>query len=379
MAQRFGVDDALPMWVADMDFASPPEVIEALRRRVEHGVFGYTVMTDSYREALVGWLARRHRWTIEPGWISHAPGVVPALAMLIEAYTEPGDKVLIQPPVYYPFERVIRQNGRQVVYNPLRERNGRYEMDFDDLDVKLDGSVKLMILCSPHNPVGRVWTADELRRLGTLCRERGVFVIADEIHGDLVYSGHVHTPFASLDPAFAQCSATCVAPSKTFNLPGLHTAMVVIPDARRRHAYEQVLQRWSVGSLNPFGMVAAEAAYRHGDAWLDALLAYLAGNLDMMQQVLYERIPELRMVRPEGTYLVWLDCRGLGLPDKELEAFFLHKARVAFNPGRIFGPGGEGFMRVNIGMPRALVEEALDRIERAVSGLRQAQRPSAEP
>lgn len=368
LKQRFGVDDVLPMWVADMDFTSPPEVVEALRRRVDHGVYGYTVMTDSYREALKNWLAQRHQWTADPDWICHAPGVVPALAMLIEAYTQPGDRVLIQPPVYFPFERVIRQNGREVVYNPLVERDGRYEMDFDDLDRKLDGTVRLMILCSPHNPVGRVWTEEELRRLGQLCLERGVFVIADEIHGDLVYPGHRHRPFASLDARFAENSATCVAPSKTFNLAGLNTAMVLIPDTHRRRLYQQVMGRWSVGSLNPFGAVAAEAAYRHGGAWLDALLKYLEGNLAEMRQRLAE-LTGIRMVEPEGTYLVWLDCRSLGLPDQALDDFFLRKAKVAFNEGRIFGPGGEGFMRANIGMPRALLKEALERIASAVRDL----------
>jgi cystathionine beta-lyase len=291
--------------------------------------------------------------------------------MLIEAFTEPGDKVVIQPPVYYPFERVIRQNGRQVVYNPLRVENGRYVMDLDDLRVKLENSsVKLMILCSPHNPVGRVWTREELEALGRLCIEHGVFVIADEIHGDLVYPGYTHVPFASISPSFAEHSATCVAPSKTFNLAGLHTAMVILPDDSRRRAYLSVLQRLSVGSLNPFGMVAAEAAYRHGDAWLDALLAYLQQNVKHLQQALADRIPEIRAVEPEGTYLVWLDCRGLGLEDRELDQFFLRKARVAFNEGRIFGPGGEGFVRANIGCPRSLVDGAIRRIEEAVQSLR---------
>jgi cystathionine beta-lyase len=370
LQERFGTRDALPMWVADMDFPSPEPVLEALRQRVEHGVFGYPILTDSYFQAITEWYQRRQGWHIEREWIAHAPGVVPAISMLIEALSEPGDKVLIQPPVYYPFMRVIRETGRSIVENPLVLRDGRYEMDYGDLEAKLAAGVKLLILCSPHNPVGRVWSELELRRLAELCVQYDVTIIADEIHGDLIYPGFRHTPLASLDEAFAERTVTCVAPSKTFNLAGLQTAVVVASNERLRRAYLQTQRRRSAAGANVFGLVAAEAAYRYGDEWLDQLLSYLRGNVDLVDSYIAEHIPEIRVVRPQGTYLVWLDFRALGLETRQLDEFCLREARIAFDEGHIFGTGGAGFMRMNIGCPRSYVEEALDRLRKAVSARR---------
>ncbi|MCL6517580.1 MalY/PatB family protein [Alicyclobacillus sp.] len=367
LKDRYGVEDAIPMWVADMDFKSPPEVVEALKRRAEHGVFGYTVRPASYLAAIADWQRTRHGWRVEPEWICHAPGVVPAIGFLIDALTEPGDRVVVQPPVYYPFYRLLQQRDRQIVHNPLRLRDGRYEMDYDDLERRLRDGARMLILCSPHNPVGRVWTEPELRRLGELCQHYGVLVVADEIHGDLVYAPHVHTPYASLGEAFKLHSVTCVAPSKTFNLAGLHTASVIIPDPEVRRRYLDAIGRAAVGSANVFGIAATEAAYREGGPWLDALLAYLEGNLDLLQSFVAERMPELVVHRPEGTYLAWVDCRGLGIADPQaLQAFWLTEARVAFDQGYIFGPGGEGFVRINVGCPRAQLVECLERMASAV-------------
>ncbi|SFU51463.1 MalY/PatB family protein [Alicyclobacillus macrosporangiidus] len=375
LKDRYGVADAIPMWVADMDFKSPPEVVEALRRRVEHGVFGYTVRPDSYLEAIAGWQKARHGWSVDPAWICHAPGVVPAIGFLIDALTEPGDRVIVQPPVYYPFYRLLRQRDRQIVYNPLRCVNGRYEMDYDDLEARLAEGAKMLLLCSPHNPVGRVWSADELRRLGALCQRYGVLVVADEIHGDLVYRPHVHTPYASLGEAFAAQSVTCVAPSKTFNLAGLHTASVIIPNPELRRRYQEVIARAAVGSVNVFGLTATEAAYREGGPWLEALLSYLEGNLDLLTSFVAERMPELKVIRPEGTYLAWIDCRGLGISDPQaLQAFWLREAKVAFDQGYIFGPGGEGFVRINVGCPRVQLKACLERMADAVERHRAAGR-----
>ena len=375
--ERFGTDDLLPMWVADMDFPSPAPVVEALVRRAQHGVFGYTLRPDSYYEAIVGWFARRHGLALEREWIAYSPGVVPALHILVQTFTDPGDRVVIQPPVYHPFMNVIRAHGREIASNPLVPADGRYQIDFDGLDDALKGS-RLLILCSPHNPVGRVWTRAELERLGELCLRRGVLVIADEIHCDLVFDGHRHVPFASLGPELAQISFTCVAPSKTFNVAGLYTACIVIPDAAKRERYEAAVRDLSIGGANPFGAAALEAAYRHGDEWLEQLLVYLDGNARLVESHIRERIPEIRVRRPEGTYLAWLDCRGLGLTPERLDDWMRREARVGMDEGYKFGAGGEGFLRFNFGCPRPLVREALARLERAAAALRRERQAAPE-
>jgi cystathionine beta-lyase len=363
-----GVPDAIPMWVADMDFEAPPVVLEALRRRLEHGVFGYPQVPPSFFEAAAGWLGRRHGWAVEPGWMSMTPGIVPALNYCVRAFSRPDDPVIVQPPVYHPFYYAIENNDRRIVRNPLRFDGHRYTMDFDDLRTKIDAPGRMLLLCSPHNPVGRVWSREELEELARIAVERDLLVIADEIHHDLVYRGHRHHVLASFSPELAQQTVTCVAPSKTFNIPGLATAAVIAqnPDLLKRFEDEAERSGFDLGQV--FGLVGFEAAYRHGDDWLDALLPYLEGNVDVLEGFLAERLPKIKLVRPEGTYLALLDCRGLGIAPDALNDFFLRRAGVYFSDGRIFGAEAAGFVRINFGCPRILLIEALERVERALKG-----------
>jgi cystathionine beta-lyase len=357
------------MWVADMDFRSPEPVIQALVRRAQNGVFGYAAPTPDFFLALVSWMKKRHSWEVQPEWICLTPGVVVALNILVRTFVEPGAQVLIQPPVYGPFAHVVEKAGAEVSTSPLILEAGRYRMDFDDLERKTrDPRVKMLILCSPHNPVGRVWTRDELLRVGEICLQNDVLVLSDEIHGDLVYTGHQFIPFAALSAEFAQQSITCAAPSKTFNLAGLHTSCIIIPNGERRSRFMQTIDRHALDLVNPFGLVALQAAYEHGEEWLEQVLSYLESNLDFLEQYVRAYIPQIRVIRPEGTYLAWLDCRQLGLDDSTMKTLLLEKARVYLDAGVIFGREGSGFQRINIACPRSLLEEALDRIRLAVTG-----------
>ncbi|KQL46042.1 cystathionine beta-lyase [Brevibacillus choshinensis] len=368
----FGEKDLIPMWVADMDFMAPAPVIEAMKERVEHGIFGYTLRPESYYEAVIGWMKRRHQWSVQKEWICHCPGVVPALNYIVQAFTQPGDKVVIQPPVYYPFTNVVEGNGRQVVHNPLRYENGSYMMDFDDLQRKMDPDVKLLILCNPHNPGGRVWTREELTELGNICIRNNVHIVSDEIHGDLVLKGHTHTPFAAISKEFAENSIVCTAPSKTFNLAGLQASNIIIPNETYREIFQATMNTLAIRLTNTFGVVATESAYRYGDEWLDQLLEYLQQNLDFLTEYVEKRINGIKVIKPEATYLVWLDCRELGMDTETLQEFILKQAKVAVNQGFTFGLGGEGFIRMNIACPRSVLEEGLSRIEKAVNSCRGA-------
>jgi cystathionine beta-lyase len=353
----------LPMWVADMDFPCPEPVVEALVARAQHRLFGYTAPTDSYYDAIVKWMKKRHGWEIEPEWICTTPGVVPALNMLVKTYISPGDKVLIQTPVYYPFTKAVENSDGVLITNPLIYENGRYCMDFADLEEKTkDPQVKMAILCSPHNPVGRVWTRDELLRFGEICLKNNVLVVSDEIHGDLILEGYVFTPFAGISEAFTQSSITCTAPSKTFNLAGLKTSNITIADEHLRARFKKTLERTSLGGVGAFGVVALEAAYNHGEEWLSQVLDYIMGNLRYLEKYIAEHLPQIKVVPLEGTYLAWLDCRSLGLGKKELERMMLEEARVYLDEGYIFGIEGEGFERVNLACPRSVLVEALERI-----------------
>ncbi len=363
----FGDKEMLPMWVADMDFKSPKPVIDALIKRAEHGIYGYTTRPDAYYDATVGWMKRRHNWTIEKDWITFCPGVVPALHIIVQNFTSPGDKILIQPPVYYPFMSVIEKNGREIAYNPLQFKNGRYTMDFDDLEKKIDPSVKMIILSNPHNPVGRVWTKDELSKLGEICLKHNILVVSDEIHFDLVYKGNVHTPFAAISDEFAENSITCTAPSKTFNLAGLKTSNIIIPNKEYREKFTKAVEDAFISMTNTFGVTALIAAYEEGDEWLDQLMDYLQENLNFLKEYIQTQIPEVKVIEPEATYLVWLDCRQLGLEAKELEHVIQKQGKVAFDEGYIFGKEGEGFTRINIACPRDLLKEGLKRFSQAVS------------
>ena len=363
------VEDALPLWVADMDFEAPPAVVEAIERRAAHGVYGYPLVPPSFYAAAIGWLARRHGWEVQKAWMAMTPGIVPALNYAVRAFTKPNDPVIIQTPVYHPFYYAVENNGRRVLRNPLLFDGRRYAMDLDDLRTKIDAPGRMLILCSPHNPVGRVWTREELEALGRIAVERDLLVISDEIHHDLVFRGHRHEVFAALSPELAQQTVTCIAPSKTFNIPGLATAAVVAsnPDLLKKFEDEKERAGFELGTV--FGIVGFEAAYAHGGDWLDALLPYLEGNVELMERFLASRIPRIKLVRPEGTCLALLDCRGLGVEPAALSDFFLKQARVYFSDGKIFGPELEGFVRINFGCPRAVLNEALGRVERAVQSL----------
>lgn len=365
----FGTNRILPMWVADMDFPSPEPVVKALQERARHGIFGYTQPDRTYLEAVTGWMKKRHAWQTEKLWIVPTPGVVPALHLLVGALTQPGDKILIQQPVYYPFFNAIKKNGCRIVSNALLLTDGRYHMDYDDLETKTaDPDVKLAILCSPHNPVGRVWTREELQRFGHICQRNHVQVISDEIHGDLVYPGVTFCPFLMADNTFQENNVVCTAPSKTFNLAGLQTSNIFIPDRKIRQTFKDRLLANGLFGLNPFGTTACRVAYEEGAPWLEDLLRYLNNNLKALINHFDKNVPEIRVIQPQGTYLVWFDCRSLGLDKHQLRSLFLDQARVFLDEGGLFGPEGDGFQRINIACPRPLLMEALGRIVAAIKG-----------
>lgn len=359
--------DVLPFWVADMDFQSPPAVLEALSQRVAHGIFGYTeIIDESYFQALHSWYKTRFHWECRPEWLVITPGVVFALCTAIRALTKPGDAVLIQQPVYYPFETSVKINDRRLVVNQLLYKNGRYEVDFEAFERQIvEEQVKLFILCSPHNPVGRVWTKEELVAMGDICLKHGVYVIADEIHADFVYPGHRHWVLAGLKPEYAEVTVTCTAPSKTFNLPGLQIANIFIKNEQLRRLFIAEIRKTGYSQPNVMGLVACQAAYEHGAPWLDALIQYLTGNLSLVRDFLREELPFVKLVEPEGTYLLWLDFRALGLTDRELEQLLLYKAKIWLSAGPTFGLGGEGFQRFNIACSRAVLQEGLNRLKSA--------------
>ena len=363
-----GVADALPLWVADMDFPAPTPVLEALQRRVAHGIFGYSIIPDSCYEAVIQWTQKRHQWKIEKDWIVFTAGVVPAIHWIVMAWTQPGDRVIVQPPVYFPFFQAARVNNCEMIENPLVLDNDRYVMDFDQLEQLIDSRARVFVLCSPHNPVGRLWTRDELTRLGDICLKHDILLCSDEIHWDLALSSNRHIPAASVSDAIAQNAITLIAPSKTFNMAGISIAMAIIPNPRLRAKFVSMQNELGIHlSGNVFGAVAAEAAYLHGEQWLDDLLAYIGGNLKFLNAYLAERIPHIHVVPPEGTYLAWLDCRALGLGDTELKHVMLKNAKVWLNDGPTFGTGGSGFQRLNLACPRPILQEALKRLERAVN------------
>jgi len=366
-AQRGKPDGVLPLWVADMDFPTPSCVTDALIERTRHGIFGYSETREDYVDVLQSWFTRRFGWDIRPEWLVKAPGVVFTICAAIRALTNEGDAVLIQPPVYYPFSESILANGRQLVTNELVYREGRYSIDFEDFERQvIEKKVKLFILCSPHNPVGRVWTKEELLRLGDICLRHGVIAVVDEMHADLVYPGHRHHVFASLKPEFNEIAITCTSPAKSFNLAGLHIANILIADSKLQRAFRQELTKSGYSQSNCMGFTACRAAYARGDKWLGSLKEYLAGNLEFIRNFLHERLPEIRLVEPEGTYLAWLDCSGLGLDDKQLDDLIVHKAGLWLDAGPMFGAGGAGFQRVNFACPQAVLAGALERLERAV-------------
>lgn len=354
--------NVLPMWVADMDFRTAPTIIDALGRRVEHGIFGYTRVPDSYYNAVTGWFARRHNWTIDSGWIIYTSGVVPAVSAIIKALTLPGDRVLVQTPVYNCFFSSIRNNGCTMVSSPLVRTGNTFAIDYDDLERKAaDPKVRLMLLCNPHNPAGRVWTRQELAAIGEICIRNGVTVVSDEIHCELVFPGHSYTPFASVSEEFLRHSVTCISPSKAFNIAGLQIANIVCADAGRRELIDRAINDNEVCDVNPFGVIATQAAYNEGGEWLDQLVEYLYANYVCMKEFCSRRLPDFPLAKLEGTYLVWMDCRKLGMPSVELERLLVDKAGLWLNAGTMYGAEGEGFMRWNIACPRATLTQGLER------------------
>lgn len=367
-AREMGMpEDVLPLWVADMDFPTAPAVLERLHALAEHGIFGYTGVKDAYFSAVHNWYAQRFSWETQRSWLVTTPGVVFAIAIAIRAFTQKGDAILIQQPVYYPFANKVTENDRQLVVNPLVLKNGRYEMDFADMERKIvDYHVKMLLLCSPHNPVGRVWTKEELLRVGEICQKHGVLVVSDEIHADFTYAGHTHRVFASVKSEFADFTITCTAPSKTFNLAGLQNSNIFIPNRQLRHAYKKELSACGCGGTNCMGMAACQAAYEAGADWLEQLKQYLAGNLAYIRQFLREKLPDIALIEPEGTYLVWLDLRKLRLTEQQQRQLIVQDAKLWLDTGTLFGQGGEGFERINIACPRTTIEQAMQRLEHAV-------------
>ena len=368
--ERGRSDDMLPLWVADMDFPTAPGIQERLSEAVAHGIYGYSEGKDDYFQAAAGWYEKHFGWKVEKEWLIKTPGVVFALAMAVKAYTEEGDAVLLQQPVYYPFSEVITDNHRRLINNPLQQVDGHYEINFEEFEQKIvDEKVKLLLMCSPHNPVGRVWKEWELRKIGDICLKHNVLVVSDEIHSDFTYGDNVHHVFAALDEKYAAITTTCTAPSKTFNLAGLQLSNILIPNPELRRHFADEVCATGYDEPNCFGLAAAQACFTQGDEWLDQLKDYLEGNIALVRDFIAQRIPTLKLTEPESTYLLWVDCRGLGLTDEELTRFIQHDARLWLDMGSIFGKEGEGFIRLNVACPRSVVKEALERLEAAANGL----------
>ena len=363
---HYRTNNVIPLWIADMDFRTAPCIVDAIKARADQGIFGYTWRTPKYFESVANWQQKRNGWLPDVDRMAFAPGVVPGMRMMLTMFTQPGDKVIIQQPVYHPFADVVNNTGRELVVSPLkRDENGYYTMDYADFEKKAQGA-KYFILCNPHNPVGRAWTKEELRKVGEICVRLGVRIISDEIHSDLMLDGHKHVCMASVSPEIAAITTTCIAPSKTFNLAGLQSSTIVFDDVERKDAYVAELKKMDIARNNCFSLVATMAAYEHGEPWLDELLVYLSGNMRFIREFCAARLPELKPNTPEATYLCWIDARALGMGDEELKKFCVEKAGVAFGEGAEFGFGGSGFLRLNAACPRVTIEKALTQMEKAV-------------
>src|SRR5664280_1107365 len=368
--ETFGSKDIIPMWVADMDFKCPDFVLDSMHKRLEHEIFGYSYRPPEYYQSIINWIKSRHNWKVEREWISFCPGIVPALNFCTLAFTQPGDSIIVQPPVYFPFFSAAESHGRNLIYNRLMESEERRVMDYDSLIAGIDSKTKMIIISNPHNPVGRVWTPEELNNLADICLKNNILIISDEIHCDLVLPGFTHTPMASLSEKIAENTITLIAPSKTFNLAGLSTSSVIIPDPSLRKSFNRIVENLHIGNGNIFGTIASISAYSHGHEWLDSLLDYIDNNVEFVKNYCSKMIPEIIPVQPEATYMIWLDCRKLGMSGKDLQNFFVTKAGVGMNEGSTFGPGGEGFMRMNLGATHQTVMRAMEQIEKAIASIR---------
>jgi cystathionine beta-lyase len=366
----FGKKDIIPMWVADMDFNSPDFVTSALHDQLKNKIYGYSFRPPEYYSSISDWIKNRHNWTVLREWMIFTPGIVPALNFCTLAFTHPGDKIIVQPPVYFPFFSAVECHGRTLVHNQLKEEDGRWLMDFESLVKSIDDKTRMIILSNPHNPVGRVWTRQELTQLADICNKNNILILSDEIHCDLVLPGFSYTPLATLSEEIAEITITCIAPSKTFNLAGLSTSTVIISNPALRRSFNRIVENLHVGNGNIFGTAASVAAYTHGHEWLAALLDYLNNNVAFVEDYCMKMIPEIIPVPPEATSMIWLDCRKLGMNGKELQSFFVNRAGIGMNEGSTFGPGGEGFMRMNLGTTHMTVIKAMEQIEKAVSSLR---------
>ena len=372
MEMKFGRNDLIPMWVADMDIKAAPEIVESMKKKVEQEIFGYVYRPDSYYKTATEWLKKRFGYEISPNSLIHSPGVVPSMSILVKMLTKTTDKILIQTPVYPPFASAVKDNGRELVENPLiKDGKGYYTIDFEDLEKKLSlDEVKLFILCNPHNPVGRVWKKEELLKMGELCKKYNVRILADEIWRDLIMPGYKHTPMASLSKDIEDITITLFSPTKSFNLAGLQASFATFPRVEERKEFDNILGQMDVKRNNPFSLVAFETAYEKCEDWLEELILHIDGNMQYVVDFIAEKLPEIKVVKPEGTYLMWLDFNGTKIPQDKIQEFLINEAKVAMNDGGSFGSNGKGFARMNMACPRYMVEEAMERIEKALKNLK---------
>ena len=367
---RWGRDDLLPLWVADMDFATPPFIVDALRKRLEHPIFGYTATPDELWQSIIDWQQRQHQWTVQRQWLSYIPGIVKGIGFVINVFTRPGEKVIIQPPVYHPFRLTPLANGREVVFNPLkRNAEGYYEMDFDNLEAICDEQCKVFVLCNPHNPAGQTWAKETLQRLADFCYERNILVISDEIHADMALFGNRHTPFATVSQRAADISITFGAPSKTFNIAGIVSSFAIVPNAELRTKFFRWLAANELNEPTIFAPIATIAAFTQGDEWRKQMLKYIEGNVLFVEEFCKKHIPGVKPLRPQASFLVWLDFTELNLNHAQLLDLCVDKAHLAMNDGEMFGPGGESHMRLNVGTPRAILQQALEQLAKAVKSM----------
>lgn len=361
-----GKENLIPLWVADMDFATPDFIIDALKKRCEHPIFGYTFDDDEYYASILTWLHYKYNWKAEREWITYIPGIVKGIGLAVQCFTEPGDKVIIQPPVYHPFRLVPTRMGREVVYNPLKLEDGVYKMDFEQLESLIDKDCKMLILSNPHNPGGIVWEKEALVKLAQICSAHGILVISDEIHAEMTYPQFRHHPFATVSPEAAACSVTFMAPSKTFNIAGIVSSYAIVPNARLREKFYSFLEAGELNAGTIFAFTATKAAYTYGAEWLQQMRSYVIENVNFVDEYLKKNIPQIKAYRPQASFLIWLDCRELGLSQPDLVHLFEDKAGLALNDGTMFGKEGEGFMRLNVGCPRSILSKALESLKKAI-------------
>jgi len=365
----FGTEDVLPLWVADMDFRTPDFILNAIKERLEHPILGYSMLPKNFFDLTKNWIESHHQWELQKQWIGFLPGIVPGLSFGIQTFSNIGDEVIIQPPVYYPFIDVVRKNNRQLVYNQLKLVDGKYEMDFDDLESKITSKTKLLILCNPHNPGGRVWSKETLIQLANICSKHNITVISDEIHSDMVHNGFTHTPFASVSETAANISVTFMAPSKTFNMPALITASYIIPNAELRASFAYFLEKSDLTGGNVLGYAATVAAYQYGEQWRTEMLQYVQKNIDYVMEFMHQNIPQITPMLPEASFLIWLNCKNLGMETDDLHKFVAEKAGLGLNKGSIFGPGGEYHLRINVACPHAVIVQAMQQLQGAINNI----------